>query len=85
MFTLLHNNIIIIVASSAGVDDPVYSRESLRRDYKEGMVMGISFCLFAMPSLVGSASDDETDGGFGMTRAAKVRVVDALKDLAEAE
>ncbi len=80
--------IIVISVSAPGIDDPIYPKESLRRDYKEGMVTGISFCLLAMPSLL-SQQEDETDGAGAADTAnrldavTRARIVDALEDLTE--
>ena len=39
-------------------DEPLYNLTTLRRDYRRGIYLGISFCLFAMPML----SNVEVDG-----------------------
>ena len=39
-----------------------YTPSDLRTDYRRGLVMGITFCLFAMPMLSGSDAD-EVDAG----------------------
>ena len=39
-------------------DEPLYNLTTLRRDYRRGIYLGISFCLFAMPML----SNAEVDG-----------------------
>jgi hypothetical protein len=35
-----------------------YTAADLRSDYRRGLVMGITFCLFAMPMLAGNDADE---------------------------
>ncbi|XP_059079718.1 uncharacterized protein LOC131877903 [Tigriopus californicus] len=46
------------VIQSQGMDHVPYSMQDLSADYKQGLVLGITFCLFAMPML----SDEQVDG-----------------------
>ncbi len=49
----------LAVHFSLGLDESVYSMDELRRDYKEGLVLGIAFCLFAMPDLMADKEEED--------------------------
>ena len=42
-----------------GLSSNLYTMDDLRSDYKRGLVLGVSFCLFAMPKLDQSSLDEE--------------------------
>lgn len=66
----------------------------LREGYKQGLILGISFCLFALPVLIQGEKDkeeqsdeevdgyDEVDMG-GANDIILSRIVDGLLDIAE--
>ena len=46
----------------SGYDGEFYSLSSLKSDYRKGLVLGITFCLFAMPMLTsGPAASQQED------------------------
>ena len=74
-------------------DGPLYTTTALRQDYRRGIYMGITFCLFAMPMLSNRALDsdanEEIDGDVADSASAGVemtscftmqRATDALLD-----
>ena len=68
------------VISPSGIDGFQYSRESLMQDYRYGLVLGLTFCLFTMPLLNMEATDvREVD------QIALSRVLDGLRELVDAE
>ena len=40
-------------------DGPLYTTAALRQDYRRGIYMGITFCLFAMPMLSNRMLDSD--------------------------
>ena len=40
-------------------DGPLYTSTALRQDYRRGIYMGITFCLFAMPMLSNRMLDSD--------------------------
>ena len=69
-------------------DEPMYNLTTLRRDYRKGIYMGISFCLFAMPMLNNTEVDgsvienleDTTDGLEMKSNVALERSIEALME-----
>ena len=69
----------------------MYTSTALRQDYRQGIYLGMTFCLFAMPVLT-SDSSEEIDGPQGDPQGDQVdgielqqpmkmqRVADALLD-----
>ena len=77
------------------MEDFHYSLESLKKDYKSGMILGISFCLFALPSLTRTNSNanqldpnDEIDGNNKnfeeeIDEIVRQKVIDGMLDICE--
>ena len=69
-------------------DEPMYNLTTLRGDYRRGIYMGISFCLFAMPMLNNTEVDgsvienleDTTDGLEMKSNVALERSIEALME-----
>lgn len=64
--------------------------ERLRADYRRGLVLGIAFCVFAMPMLTcGQGEEEEEEDSVDGAAAADIgqavaeRLVDALEDALE--
>ncbi len=69
----------------------MYPADAVRRDYRRGLILAITFTLFAMPRLTDEdEGEEEVDGGSERDRislrgVAHSRLMDALRDVVETE
>merc|ERR1719189_677043 len=65
-------------------DGPLYTTTALRQDYRRGIYMGITFCLFAMPMLsnrsLDSDANEEIDGDVVDSAPAPVEMTEIIKN-----